>query len=454
MVTGFLTRIGGAALACAMTLAPVSAETIADALAYGYEHSGVLEQNRALLRAADEDVASAVARLRPVVNWGAQVTASHPVAPMADALTATLSLTADVTLWDGGRGALGVEIQRETVLATRQGLIQAEQQILQRIVQAYTDVRRSQSFVSLRESNVRLITQQTRAAQDRFDVGEVTRTDVSLAEARLAAARSLLAVEQGNLATARAEFEAAVGRPPGNLAPVGPAPIRHSREQAMAHATRTHPSIVQVQHSVAAAELAVELASRANRPQVTLQGQIGTTWELDQTSERIGVNIGGPIYQGGLLASQARQAMAQRDASRASLLTAVQGVSQNVTGAWSMVEVARARSAALERQVEAAQSAFDGVNDEAALGARTTLDVLNAEQELLDARANLISAQVDETVASYALLAAMGLLTAQNLGLNVQIYDPEVYYQLVEHAPAAMSDQGRALDRVLRAIGE
>lgn len=453
MVTGLLARTQAAAVALLLAVTPAASETLADAMAYGYEHSGVLEQNRALLRAADEDVAGAVARLRPVVNWATRITASHP-AQGPDPVTGTLALTAEVVLWDGGRNALGVDIQRETVLATRQSLIQAEQEILLRIVRAYTDVRRALSFVELRQNNVQLITQQMRAAQDRFDVGDSTRTDVALAEARLAAARSLLAAEQGNLATARAEFEAAVGRAPGTLAPVPPAPIRHSHDEAIAWATRNHPAVVQTQHSVAAAELAVEVASRANRPQVSLRGEIGTTYDFDSTAESLSLSIGGPIYQGGLLASQVRKAMAQRDATRAGLLTTVQGITQNVTSTWSMLQVVRASAAALQQQVEAAQSALDGVQEEATLGARTTLDVLNAEQELLDARANLISAQVDETVASYSLLAAMGLLTAQNLGLNVQIYDPEAYYSMVEHAPAALSDQGRALDRVLRAIGD
>ncbi|MBW7922691.1 MAG: TolC family outer membrane protein [Rubellimicrobium sp.] len=453
-MTGLLARTGAAMLALALAVAPAAAETLADAMAFGYENSGALEQNRALLRVADERVASAVAGLRPIVNWAAQVQGRYNSVAGAQPLEATLGLTASVVLWDGGRGALGVDIQREAVLATRQGLIQAEQQILLRIVQAYAGVRREQSFVDLRENNVRLITEQMRAAQDRFDVGEVTRTDVAQAEARLAAARSLLAAEQGNLAMARAEYEAAVGRRPGSLAPMPAAPLRQSRDEALAWAMRNHPAILQAQHSVAASELAVEVASRANRPQVTLQGQIGTTWDFDGYSESVTLGVGGPVYQGGLLASKVRQAMAQRDADRAALLTAAQTVTQNVTNAWARRDMARAQAQALERQVQAAQSAFDGLNEEAALGARTTLDVLNAEQELLDARANLISAQVDETVASYGLLSALGLLTAQNLGLNVQIYDPEAYYRMVEHAPAALSEQGQALDRVLRAIGE
>ena len=281
----------------------------------------------------------------------------------------------------------------------------------------------------------------------------IRRSD-ALAEARSAAARSLLAAEQGNLSRAIAEFEAAVGRRPGNLQPAPPVAISQTLAEAQRHAVRNHPNVRQAQYAVSANEINVAMTERAAAPSVSLSGSLTVTDEFDDVSQRLGLSMGGPIYQGGALAAQQRQVMARRDAARAQLLTTVQAVEQNVSSAWSFLEVARASAAALNQQVRAATIAFEGVREEATLGARTTLDVLNAEQELLDARANLISAQVDETVASYTLLSAMGLLTAQDLRLNVQIYDPEAYYNLVERAPAAISEQGRALDRVLQALGE
>lgn len=450
-----MARVGIIAVIAGLAALPLRAETLADAMAAGYENSGVLEQNRALLRVADEDVAQAVAGLRPIINWAASVTAvGEPASLVQDEVSTSLSLSAELLLWDGGRSALGIEAQREVVLATRQGLVNAEQQILLRVVEAYMEVRRIGSFVGLRENNVRLITQELRAAQDRFEVGEVTRTDVAQAEARLAAARSLLAAEQGSLARAQAEFEAAVGRRAGSLDPVSPAPIRYSLEEAQNFAVRNHPAVAQAQHGVSAAEISVEIASRSALPNVSLSGSLSSSFdELDTLQERIGISVGGPIYQGGTLASVERQAMARRDSSRAELLTTVQAVELGVAQAYSFLEVARASAQASQLQVNAASIAFDGIREEATLGARTTLDVLNAEQELLDARANLISAQVDETVASYSLLAAMGLLTAQQLNLNVTLYDPAAYYDLVDDAPIAPSAQGQALDRVLQAIG-
>ena len=446
-----------AAVAASVTLiagGPARAETLADAMAAAYEHSGLLSQNRALLRAADEDVAQAVSALLPVVNWSATARASNPRLPGSNAISGAIQVTAEMTLYDGGRNALAIEAQKELVLGTRQSLLAVEQQVLLRVVEAYMNVRRQSEFVGLRQSNVRLITQELRAARDRFEVGEVTRTDVSLAEARLAAARSQLSAAEGELARAQAEYVAAVGQRPGSaLRPAGPAGIRYSVAEARSIALRTHPQLREAQHSVAAAELNIRRAEAALNPTVTLRGTISVDQDFDD-SESLDLSIGGPIYQGGRLSSQIRQVMARRDAARAGLLQTSLGIEQNVANAFSFLEVARASRDAFERQVRAATVAFRGVREEATLGARTTLDVLNAEQELLDARTNLISAQIDETIASYSVLAAMGVLTAQDLNLRVQLYDPSAYYNLVRDAPTITSDQGRALDRVLEAIGE
>jgi len=444
--------LAAACIAFGLAFSSAQAETLGDALSFGYENSGLLDQNRALLRAADEDVAQAVSSLLPIVSWSAGLSASNPRAPGAELITGNLQVSAEITLYDFGRNQLAIDAQKELVLATRQSLIAVEQQVLLRIVEAYMEVRRASEFVALRQNNVRLITQELRAARDRFDVGDITLTDVSLAEARLAASRSQLAAQEGALARAIEEFRAAVGRAPNNLQPVPPAPVGRTLAEAKSVALAIHPSLRQAQHNVTVAELNIARAETAMLPTVTLNGAIAIDDEFND-SQRLGLNIGGPIYQGGRLSSQVRQFMSRRDAARASLHVTAQQIEQGVGNAWSFLEVARASRDASERQVRAATVAFRGVREEATLGARTTLDVLNAEQEQLDAQANLISAQVDETIASYSVLAAMGLLTAQNLGLRVQIYDPTAYYNLVDDAPTARSEQGQALDRVLEAIG-
>ena len=448
------TRVKTIAAICFVAFAPVaSAETLADALTHAYDHSGLIEQNRALLRAADEDVAQAVAATLPVISWSATASATGPRTAGVDMLAASANISANLVIYDSGANQLAIDAQKELVLGTRQSLRNIEQQVLLRAVEAYMDVRRNSEFVGLRENNVRVITQEFRAAQDRFEVGEVTRTDVSLAEARLAAARSLLASAQGNLAQSGEEFRAAVGRGPGQLQPVSAAPASRSIADAKAYAVRNHPTMLEAQYGVSAAELNIRRAEAANNPTVSLGAQVGVDDDAN-FAQQLGVTLSGPIFQGGRLSSVVRQFMARRDAARAGLHITRHGIEQQVGNAYSFLEVARASREASEQQIRAATVAFRGVREEATLGARTTLDVLNAEQELLDARANQISAQADEVIASYTLLSATGLMTAEHLQLPVQQYDPSAYYNLVKDAPTSTSDQGAALDRVLRAIGD
>jgi outer membrane protein len=436
---------------------PAQSESLGDALRDTYHNSGLLDQNRALLRAADEDVAQSLAALRPVITWQAQAiyanTSASTAGGLPDSIDATISVYGSLLVHDGGASALATEAQKELVLQTRQGLVQVEQQVLFRTVSAYMEVRRASEFLGLRRSNVGVIDQELRAARDRFEVGEVTRTDVSLAEARLAAARSLLAAAEGSLAQAKEEYRATVGRAPGRLDVVNPANLQHDLEAARAFAVRNHPEVLGAQHGVSASELNIRRAEAALNPSLNLGGAVGLNDQGDAT-QRLSLTYGGTLYQGGQLQSIIRQAQARRDASRSNLLVVSQGVSQNVGNAYASLRVARASREASALQVRAARTAFRGVREEATLGARTTLDVLNAEQELLDAQANAISAQADEVIASYQVLGAMGLLTAQHLNLGVQSYDPAAFYNLVRDAPATISQQGQALDRVLRSIGE
>lgn len=442
-----------AAAAVVLSSGAAGAESLADTLADAYRNSNLLEQNRALLRAADEDVAQAVAALRPIVDFVAAARYFDPVIPSTGRNTAaSLELTASITLLDFGANRLAVEAARESVLATRAALLGLEQQVLLGAVQAYMDVISAAEFVRLREANVRLITAELRAAEDRFEVGEVTRTDVSIAEARLAGARANLAAAQGDLQVAREAFRAAVGREAGALSGPGRAPATAaSVEEARAVAVRTHPALRQAQHDVSVAELNAERAKTAVRGRLT--GDVGVGIDQDGDSDAsVGLTFRQPIYQGGALSSAYRQALAARDAARASLLNTRLAIEQEVGTAWSILQVTTAQIEASERQIRAAQVAFEGVQEEAKLGARTTLDVLNAEQELLDARTARLDAGSAQVVAVYQLLAAMGLLTVEHLGLGVPVYDPEAYYNAVRTAPAT-SVQGRRLDRVLESIG-
>ena len=445
--------------------APARSETLADALVSAYNHSGLLEQNRALLRAADEDVALAVSQLKPILNWSADITRTFGKTRNSgfsvgiQETTVNLGISGSLLLYDFGRSQFQIDAAKETVLSTRQSLVSVEQNVLLRAVQAFMNVRRNSRFVSLRENNLRLIRQELRAARDRFEVGEVTRTDVALAEARLAGAKSGLAAAQGDLLQAIEEYRAATGHKPGNLKAPGRTPkLLGNADAASSIAVRKHPDMLRAQHDISAAELNVMAAEAAVKPTISLTGRVGVGEEVDESdfsrTGSVGVQMSGPIYQGGALSATRRKAMAQRDALRATLHVVRHQVMQNVGNAYASLRAARAGVSASQEEVRAARVAFRGVREEAKLGARTTLDVLDAEQDLLNAEANLISAEADVLIASYAVLAAMGELTAKDLRLGVQTYDPAAYYNLVKDAPVRKSKQGKKLDRVLEALGK
>lgn len=460
-------RRAGALLLSAALVIPVSgrAENLADALVGAYKTSGLLIQNRALLRAADEDVAIAVAALRPIVDWTGRYTVSSTQARTSGIVTDTggtdvfFGLTIQQLLYDGGNSRLGIQAAQETVLATRQTLVNVEQSILLRAVAAYMEVLRTNEIVRLRENNVRVLGEELRAAQDRFEVGEVTRTDVALAESRQAASRTQLAVARGDQVNARAEYLAAVGNVPGTLStspylPAKPATL----EAAQSVAERNHPSILAAQHQVAAGEINIKRAETLLGPTASLSGSVGLTNTYNSSNYRdtasVSLNLNQRLYQGGAISATLRQAMASRDSLRGNLLTVQENVNQDVATAYIAYRVSEATLTASEANIRAARIAFEGVREEAKLGARTTLDVLDSEQELLDALADRVTALASRYIAAYQLLAAQGLLTAERLKLNVPIYDPAAYYNSVKNAPSRYSRQGQDLDRVLRAIGK
>lgn len=435
-----------------MAALPASAETLADAMVSAYKTSNLLEQNRAVLRAADEDVASAVSALRPVLNFVAGADYQKPVSPVSDNYSASAALAAQITLFSSGRNRLSIDIAKETVLATREALVGVEQNVLLSAVQAYFGVRSAEENVANNSNSVLVLDETLRATQDQFDVGEVTRTDVALAEAQVAAGRAGLAAAQGELNAARESYKAVVGHYPGKLAAAPRAPaLPGSVEEAQNIALRTHPAILQAQHQVAAADLGVALGAAQRYPTVTADASVAVDDDGTDISS-VGVRLTQPIYAGGRLSSIHRRAVAQRDNARAGLQQTSVIVMQNVANSWADIAVSRAQIEATDRQISAATIAYDGVSEEAKLGARTTLDVLTAEQSLLDARSSLITAAANFQVANYALLATMGLLTVERLNLGIPVYDPAAYYNAVKNAPPS-SVQGATLDRVLKAIG-
>lgn len=442
---------------------PAQAETLADALAGAYQNSGLIDQNRALLRAADEDVATAVSALRPILNYTASV--SHDFGRTRNLLgseninesQADAQLVASLLLYDAGFTRLNVEASKETVLATREQLVSVEQQVLIRAVTAYMSVYALRDVVLLNENSLNLLLEEQRAAEDRFEVGEVTRTDVAQAEARVAEARSDLANAQGDLQQAIEEYVNVVGRQPGVLAPPpNLPPLESNIDSARRGALLRHPDILSAQHRVAAAEINILRAEAALYPTVSAFGSFGTTEDLGSsnytTAGRVGIELSGPIYQGGALSSGIRRAIALRDQELGNLYEVRKRISQDVGSSYAALDARRVSLAASEERIRAQDIAFRGVREEATLGARTTLDVLDSEQDLLDAETAKVSDEANLYVAAYAVLQATGRLTAKDLRLRVQLYDPVAYYNLVKDAPTITSKQGQQLDRVLRSL--
>lgn len=432
--------------------AAAQAETLTDTLIAAYKNSDLLEQNRAVLRAADEEVAQAIADLRPVISFIAQGRQVTDASTRLGTGSATLTLSTDLTLYEGGTNRLAVDVAKETVLSTRAQLLALEQDVLVAAVEAHMLMVSALETVLLRQSNVRLIRQELRAARDRFEVGEVTRTDVSIAEAALAAARSSLVAAEGNLTAAREAYKLSVGRYPTTPSstprtPRLPASLKAARDIAL----RTHPDIVSAQHNVTVAELNVARAQAARRPTITSSLDLTADDHGDEEGV-LSVTASQPLYAGGQLISLKRQAANDRAASRAVLQRTVKLVDQELANAWSELAVARAQLAASNEEIRAAQLAFDGTKEEAKLGSRTTLDVLDAEQDLLDARAGRIDAAVSQYTAIYDVMSAMGLMTVDHLQLGIATYDPKAYYNAVKKAP--ISRQSRDLDRVLKSIGK
>lgn len=441
------------------TVLPAQADGLRHVMVDAYRHSNLLEQNRYLLRIQDEGVAQAVAQLRPIFTFVASLDRNLTT----ETSTASASLVGEYLIYNGGARRLAIEAAEETVLGARQQLISLESQVLLDAVTAYMNVWRDMQVVGVRERNVRVITQQLRAARDRFEVGEDTRTDVAQAEAQLATARSQLAASQGAFEISRELFNLAVGRYPGNLSGPGAIPnIPRSEEAAQNLARQQHPAIRALQHEVTAAELGIEQARAGLRPQIALEGRLTESYtdrplfggDEFNSSATIGLSLTQPIYRGGQILSLERQSRAQAAAVRFGLNQQVRLNLQAVGNAWARMNIAGAQIQAADQRIQAAELAFAGVREEASLGARTTLDVLDAEQDVLDARISRIEAQTDLYLSSYQLLSAAGLLTVEALHLNVPEYDPAAYANMFSNAPSRVnSPQGAQLDSLLERLG-
>lgn len=438
------------ALLCAafgsfVALGGVHAETLEDALVGAYGSNPDLEGQRANLRATDEGVPIAQAGWLPTIevaaSYGYQGTRSD--FPTTGVTRSNLhpfgaSLTGTQVIFDG-QTYYAVRQAKADVRAGRATLDAVEQNVLLSVVTAYMDVLRDIAVVDLRRNNVTVLRRQLDATRDRFNVGELTRTDVSQAEARLASAISALTGAEAQLTASRETYARLVGHQPGTLQPPPPLPeLPKAPEEALAVALVENPTLVSARESEVASRFAIGVAKGSLLPVVSVVGRIGHAEEssspFDQSDEKsVVAQVTIPLYQGGAEYARVRRAKQINSQSLVNIVSAERQVRQGVANAWQQYLSAKAQVTSDKESVRANEFAYEGVRQEAQVGSRTTLDVLDAEQELLNARVSLVSSQRNSYVAGYQLLSAVGRLTAQKLGLPVKLYDPDVYYKKVRN---------------------
>jgi outer membrane protein len=437
--------------------APAAAETIQNALAKAYRNNPELGEARAAVRVRDEDVPKAASGMRPrasiSLNGGPQRTATRQPNGFDQQHTrlfaddqysglpknGTISLTQPI--FDGGKTKHSIAQAESGVFAARASLKQTEQEALLNGATAYMNVLRDTAVVNLRKKNVTVLVEQLRVTRDRQQFGEVTMTDVAQAEAALAQARSDTAAAEGALDNSIANYVQVIGEPPGRLEPAQgvDALTPSSREDAMAEAQAAHPTVVTALHQVDAAESAVKVAESQLLPTFSVGGQVIQQYDsylgypgTKQLSGQVLGQLSVPLYQGGAEYSGIRQAKEQLGQARIHADVQRATVRAGVAQAYAQFTTAKAAIRYAQIAVKAAEVALRGVRDEAAFGQRTTLDVLNAQQTLLDARVKLVTAQRDHVVGSYTILAAIGRLDRDMLSLDADGYDPEIHFQSVK----------------------
>jgi outer membrane protein len=441
--------VAASLLACATA----RADSLEWALVQAYQNNPTLNAQRAALRAQDEAVPQALSGYRPNValttSVGSQfqstlsksVTNNTPTYTGSEALFTphAVGITAQQTLFNGYRTANRTRQAEAQVSAGRATLAVTEQQVLLNAATAYMNLIRDSAILDLQRKNVEVLQEQLRQTRDRFNVGEVTRTDVAQAESRLAAGRAQVLSAESNYISSKAVYRQVIGVEAGKLAPATPVDRFSPKTvaEAVGAGRELNPAVAAAMFGIDVALLQVKINEGALAPTVTATASAQQQWEtntstqLQQFNASVVAQVSVPLYQGGQEYSLIRQAKETLGQQRISLDTARDLVQSNVVQSWGQLEAAKAQIQATQAQVNSAEIALNGVREEARVGQRTTLDVLNAQQELVNARVALVTAQHDRVVASYSLLSTTGGLSIPGLGLKTSVYDPTTHYQQV-----------------------
>ena len=433
--------------------------TLAEALAATYSNQPALQAERAKLRATDENVPAALAGWRPTVvlagtaGYGNGLARSYTrtfgswLKSPSERDIGTAQATLTQPLYTGGKTQANVNRAKNQVMAERANLMAQEQTSFQNAVNAYVGVIQNQQLVELNQNNVQVLQRQLQATNDRFRVGEITRTDVAQAEAALAGAQAQLETAQGTLQTARGTFEQVIGYlPPDKL--IEPQPLAlpvHTEREAGAAAAVNNPTVIAAMFNDSAAKDAVDVATAQLLPQVSLQAQTfeqqnAGTRSSEANGYQIVAQVSVPVYQGGSEYAAVRQAKQSEQQTNRLVDDAKRTAVQNGVNAWDTLAAARAAAESTRAQIRANEVALEGVQREAIVGSRTTLDVLNAQQALLQSRTNLVQNLAQVVTASYQVAAAIGRLTARDLHLNVPLYDDTAYYKAVKDRWIGLGD--------------
>ena len=440
-----------AVASCVAFAAPAArGEGLPEALAKAYRTNPQLNAERARQRATDENVPQALSGYRPqiVASLSAGLQAVRDLLPGNTIQSATLKpwtvgVTVTQTLFNGFKTANSVRVAELQVQSGREALRNVGQGVLLDAVTVYTNVLANQSLVDAQRANVAFLQETLGITQKRLNAGDVTPTDTAQAEARLSRGRADLNAAEVNLAVSQATYTQVIGNPPAQLRPAETVDrlLPRSRDDATGLAFREHPAVMAASFDFDVASTSIRVAESSLMPTITVQGSASRSRQSDPTLSSAGTDqasvtgqLTQPIYDGGTAASQTRQAKEVATQSRL-VLDQVRNQSRTAAvGAWVANEGAKIAVTASEAEVRAATVALQGVQREAAGGQRTTVDVLNAQQDLILAKARLIGAQRDRVIASYTLLSAIGRLDVKNLGLNTPDYLPEVHYHQVRDA--------------------
>lgn len=430
------TIAAAALLSVGLWTGPGRADTLTEALISAYLTNPRLATGRSQLRAVDEEVPQALAAGRPQVILDGTVdalTADTDISERDDRITRGINFSVRQPLYAGGGIQAGVRRAENEVRAERALLLATEQQVLFDVVDAYTATWRDRAVLELALTTEQRIQRQLQATRDRFEVGEVARTDVAQAEARLARAQADIETARADLAASTAFYRDVIGIDPGILAdPEAFADLPSSQAEAQALAA-ANPNITSATFRLQAAREGIDVAFADLLPSLDLTGNYRYQQEesraIDRRDEaRVGVQLSVPLFQGGADRSRVRQNRQLVDARRSELEDTLRGVQRSVSASWERIIAAQAALAALQEEVRANQIALDGVEEEALVGQRTVLDVLDAEQELFDSQTNVVRARREWIVATYQLKSALGELTVAGLDLPVQPFNDTANY--------------------------